>query len=352
MTPAFRRLCAAAVATFAVHVHASEQPDQLIELTPAQTAALAIEVEQASTATVIEVDTLLGRIDLPLVGTNVIASPYAGRITRIAADEGERVTAGQVLAVVSSREYADDHARLVELEAKLHVARRQSDRDRTLAAEGIIARGKAEASAATARELTASLAALRAIIKPWGQDGADATTLALTAPTAGIIVSLQAVTGERIDALAALFVLSADSRWRLNVQVPVALSARVASGAKLRIGDVTIPVTGRGLTVEEATQTVTLRGLLPADTGYLPGQQVLATLELPAPPGAIKVPRSALLRVGEEARVLKADGASYQALPVTVLGENRLFAVIDGPLVAGDSVVTAGVSALKSMLGH
>ena len=99
MTPAFRRLCAAAVATFAVHVHASEQPDQLIELTPAQTAALAIEVEQASTATVIEVDNLLGRIELPLVGTNVIASPYAGRITRIAADEGERVTAGQVLAV-------------------------------------------------------------------------------------------------------------------------------------------------------------------------------------------------------------------------------------------------------------
>lgn len=348
-----------ALLLFAAHVQAepgaapatADAPEH-VELAPAQIDSLAVVTTPATRATTIDLDGLLGRVELPPAGTRVIASPYAGRIAQVLVDEGERVDPDQLLAVVDSRDFADQRARLLELDSQIALARTQATRDELLAREGIVAQARANTSVARIRELAAQrdalAAALGAIAKP--ADGA-LMRFELRAPAAGIVVRRHVLTGERVDALAPIFVLAANTAWRVEVHVPVAVATRLGSEATLRLGTFEVPITGRGLTLDEHTQTVVVRGDLPADSGYVPGQQIIASLRLPAPVTALAVPRDALTHRGERAFVFARTETGFRALPVTVLGEGGGIAVIDGASLApGDLVASGGVSALKSLL--
>lgn len=326
-------------------------------------AAAAAAVEPASAASSVEfltaaaepadaitVDGLPGSVELPLDGTLVVASPYAGRVASILVDEGDRVAAGEVLATVVSSDWADERARLVRLAAELGVARQQAARDATLAAEGVVASSRAAASAAARRGLEAELAALRAVAGRWTPAPGEAAGFALTAPRAGVVVTRQISTGGALDALAPAFVLASGTAWRLEVRVPIALAATLPEAARLRVGDIEAQVTGRGLTLDPHTQTVMVRARLPEDSGLVPGQQVTATLAVPAPPGAVAVPRAALVRRGESVHVFVAADDDFRAVHVTLLGESGGRAVVTGELSVGAAVVVTGTSALKSRL--
>lgn len=323
---------------------------QTLELDARQVELLAVKTAPATAATTLVVDGLLGNVELPLEGTVAVASPYAGRVASVLVDEGDRVAQGQVMAVVSSRDYAQERARVVRLETEAEVARQQATRDRTLAAEGIVPAARAAASAAASRALDAELAALRAVTNRVEAVRGDAAGFALKAPQAGVVVARHIAAGEALDALASAFVLASGTAWRLEARVPVALAPRIGAGAVLRVGELEIPVAGRGLALDTHTQTVMVRGLLPPDSGYAPGQQISASLALPAPAGATGVPRAALVRSAAAARVFVAEGTRFHVVPVEVLGESGSLAVVSGALAPGAQVVVAGTSALKALL--
>jgi len=346
-------VCALAVLLVVDAARAADpQGTASVTLAAAQVSALELVTTPATPAASIDIDDLVGSVALPLADTTVVSPPYDGRIARVAVDEGERVVAGQLLAVIDSRDYASDRARLVELDSRVGVARQQAARDDLLAREGIIARSRAAASTATAHELVAARDALAATLRPIA-DATAGRTLAsfeLRAPADGVVVRRHVMIGERVAALTPAFVLAASTAWQVDVHVPVTLAPRIRPGAMLRIGSLQVPVTGRGLALDEQTQTVRIRAVLPPDSGLVPGQQIVASLQLPAPDGALQVPRSALLHDTGSARVIHAVDGTYRALPVDVLAENARVAVIAGPLAAGDAVVSTGVSALKSLL--
>jgi membrane fusion protein, heavy metal efflux system len=347
------RLCALALFAVSLSAGAGGQADAApIALAPAQATALGVSAVPILRATTLALDGLVGSVALPLVGTTVVTPPYGGRIAQVNVDEGEQVTAGQLLAVIDSRDYADDRARLTELASRASVARQQADRDRLLAREGIIATSRATASVATARELGAARDGLAATLQPLA-DASTGGTIArfeLRAPAAGVVVRRHVMTGERVDSLAPAFVLAASTAWRVEVHVPVTVMSRLGRDASLRVGDLQVPITGRGMTLDEQTQTVVVRGELPPDSGLVPGQQIVASLHLPAPAAALEVPRSALLHTGESVGVFVVEDGRYRLVPVTVLAENAHTAVIEAPIAVGAAVVGTGVSALKSLL--
>jgi len=344
-------LGAVSLAVQALSAMAASPPlPQTIELDARQAELLAVKTAPATAATALVVDGLLGNVELPLEGTIAVASQYAGRVRSVHADEGDRVAQGQVLALVSSRDYAQERARAIRLETEAGVARQQAARDRTLAAEGIVPAARAASSAAASRALDAELTALRAVTDRLEAVRGDAAGFALTAPQAGVVVARHVAAGEALEALATAFVLASGTAWRLEVRVPVALASRIGADAVLRVGEVETKVAGRGLALDTHTQTVIVRGLLPPDSGYVPGQQVSATLALPAPAGATGVPRAAVVRTAASARVFVADGTRFHAVPVEVLGESGSLAVVSGALAPGAQVVVAGTSALKALL--
>jgi cobalt-zinc-cadmium efflux system membrane fusion protein len=323
---------------------------QTIELDARQVELMALRTAPATVAAALVVDGLLGSVELPLEGTVAVASQYAGRVASVHVDEGDRVEQGQVLAVISSRDYAQERARAVRLAAEAGVARQQAARDRTLAAEGIVPASRAAASAAASQALDAELKALRAVTDRFETARGDDAGFMLKAPQAGVVVARHVAAGEALEALATAFVLASGTAWRLEVKVPVALAPQIGAGAVLRVGEVETAVAGRGLALDTHTQTVTVRGLLPPDSGYVPGQQVSATLALPAPAGAIGVPRAAIVRTGASARVFVAEGTRFRAVPVDVLGESGSLAVVSGAVAPDAQVVVAGTSALKALL--
>lgn len=323
-----------------------------LAVSAAQITALGIETSPALAAAHVVVDQLLGSIELPVDGTVIVTSPYAGRIARMAVDDGAAVQAGQVLAVVDSPAYAADRARLIELESRARLAHQQAARDRLLAREGIIATVRAAESAATAHELDAARDALAATLRPLERSAhAGAASFELHAPRAGIVVQRHVMIGAAVEASAAAFVLAASTAWRVEVHVPVALGARLGDGARLAFGAFELPIAGRGLALDEQTQTLVVRGVLPPDNGYVPGQQIVASLRLPAPAGALEVPRGALLHRGSGAQIFERTATGFRALPVTVLGETAQRVVIAAPaLMPGAAIASRGVSALKALL--
>ncbi len=321
----------------------------LIEVAQDQRTLLGIRTAPAVVAGTLDVDGLTAEVTLPVDTSAAVTAPYAGRMVRVFVDEGERVTAGQVLGSVASREFAESGVRLARARADLELARRQARRDEQLLAEGIIAASRAEASRANLRALEAEARALSGLLGSLAQDGAGQAEFALRAPLAGVVVERRVGAGEPVDALAVAFVLAADDAWRVDLRVPAAVAARLGEGDRVRVGDVTAPVGGRGVAMDPETQTVRVWARLPPGTALLPGQRIPARLELRAPPGAVRVPRAGLVWHGPVAHVYVAEPAGYREVPVELLAQSATHATVTGALAAGSAVVVSGTSALKSL---
>ena len=328
---------------------------QELGLSKTQQERLGIRVASISAAEVLEVGNLSAEVQFPIAGNAAVAAPYAGRVIRVAVDEGDAVRVGQILASVSSREYAADHALMHRRRAEAEVARRQAARDDTLLEAGVIPKSRAETSRSLATALQAELESLESAVGDFHDAGSDASGFNLRAPMTGFVVSRRIETSASIDAQEVAFVIAKDSRWRLEVDAPVAVAALLTPDARLAVGTLEIPVEGRGTTLDPATQTVKVRGTLPADSGLLPGQRVIARLRLPAPPNSLKLPRSALTHTGPRSEIFVATpteaGSTFRPVEVEVLAETEDGAVISGALKTSDKVAVSGVSALKGMGG-
>lgn len=326
-----------------------------LSVSAVQQARLGIRVAPVRVGEQLDIANLSAEVQFPIAGTAAVVAPYAGRVLRVDVDEGDAVTQGEILAAVSSRDYATDHALLHRRRAEAEVARRQAARDEALLEAGVIPQARAETSRSSAMAQQAELESLESSVGDFHVDGGDATGFKLRAPITGFVVSRRIETSASIGAQEVAFVIARDSRWRLEVDAPVAVTAQLATEARLAVGAIEVPVEGRGTTLDPATQTIKLRGTLPADSGLLPGQRTTVTLRLPAPPDSLQLPRSALSRTGARAEVFVAtpdkDGNLFRRVEVEVLAETKDFAVVAGALAADDQVAVSGVSALKGMGG-
>jgi cobalt-zinc-cadmium efflux system membrane fusion protein len=256
---------------------------------------------------------------------------------------------------VSSREYATDHALLHRKRAEAEVARRQTARDDALLEAGVIPKSRAETSRSRATSLQAELESLESAVGDFHDEGNDATGFNLRAPMPGIVVSRHLQTSASIGAQEVALVIARDTRWRLEVDVPAAVATRLTPEARLAVGTIEIAVEGRGTTLDPATQTIKARGTLPADSGLLPGQRVIARLRQPPPSNSVQLPRSALTHTGRRGEVFVAtstqSGKTFRRVDVEVLAETEDGAVVTGAISAGEEVVVSGTSALKGMGG-
>ena len=328
---------------------------QDLALSDTQMERLGIRVAATTAAKRLEVANLPAEVQIPVAGNAAVAAPYAGRVLRVEVDEGDAVRQGQILAAVSSREYATDHALLHRRRAEAELARGQAARDEALLEAGVIPKSRAETSRSRATALQAELESLESAVGAFHDEGTDATGFNLRAPMTGFVVSRHLQTSASIDAQEVAFVIARDARWRLEVDVPVAVATQLTPDARLAVDAVEIAVEGRGTTLDPATQTVKVRGTLPADSGLLPGQRVIARLRLPPPPNSVQLPRSALTHTGQRGEVFVATatkaGKMFRRVDVKVLAETEDGAVVTGALTPGDEVVVSGISALKGMGG-
>lgn len=295
-----------------------------------------------------------------------VSSPFSGRVVSIEVKPGDRVTAGQTLAWLSSADYGSAQADARKARAALELARKNAARSQDLYEHGVAAARDAEQAAAdlTAAEAEAQRAEAR--LKLFGDraDGVD-QRYRLTSPIAGTVVEKTLNPGQEVSADAGgapLFVISDPAQLWVQLDEPEAGLAAIAPGQSIAL--VTPVYPGETFTaqleqvgdfIDPQTRTLKLRGRVAnADRRLKAEMFVSATLSLPAAANPrLSVPATAVF-LHEDQQQLFVAGADhrYRLQRVkTAPGGDGSVTVIEG-LKPDEAVVTAGNLFLLQLLQH
>jgi HlyD family secretion protein len=292
-----------------------------------------------------------------------VMAKLPGTLSRVAVDIGDRVRAGQLLAVMDRREIdaqvdAADAAVNVaaagveSAEAALANATLERERADNLFEKGAIARQRldsaqtAERASKAQRELArANLAQAAAALRRAREVQRDAT---LTSPIDGVIVERNYDAGSLVSPTDKPIVAVADLRTlKLQAGVSELEAGRLRAGMPARVNVQARPgevFEGRIAAIAPEVDprnrhfTIEIRTMNPGAT-LLSGMYAVATVPLERAANAIAVPREAVTSRGERRIVLKIDRDVVSEIAVTEGVSDGTTVQIASGLAAGDVVV-------------
>ena len=328
-------------------------------LTDAQIRQLGIRLEPAQAAGAALVGTQPGVVWLPPEARVARTSPFAGTVLRVMVIQGQRVRAGEPLAVVRTAETVQFGADLARAEADLAVERAAAARLETLAREGVVAGSRADEARAALYRTEATIRENRRLLALGGATGDGTATL--RAPIAGRVaiaaIEAGATTG---GGGPAPFVIENDSALTLDLQVPERLAGRILPGMAVEIAgtDPARPTArGRilsvGASLDPATRSIPAKAALDAGSVLTPGKGIMAVVTGDAGTAggtALSVPSGAVTRMDGQDYVFVRSGARFVQRKVIVAAEAAGRTIITDGLRAGEAVATSGVAELKSLL--
>lgn len=271
-----------------------------------------------------------GRANLGFKQSGVIAS--------IRVRDGERVRAGQVLAVLDE---VDASAQVRTAKAVLDRARREAEQAERLAQEGILPRNQRD----DARNQLESCEAL------WrqAQDGLSRTRLA--SPVAGTVFQRLAEPGETVAAGTPVLVVDTTDQLVVKTGVCERDLKRLTVGQEAELlpedGGKPFPGTVQRLGASpNAADGLYLVEVVPSRRDLRSGS--LLTIRFACPgSGGINIPFSALVRRQEQDSVFVVDGKAVRERPVRVAKADGSVVVIAQGLRSDERVVAEGAFFLE-----
>ena len=258
----------------------STRQAQKAELAAQQSAAQVPAVLELAAADVLRVQTLELVQSLAIAGplrasnSAFVKARVAGELQGLVLREGDRVSAGQVVARIDATE---SQARVRQAQqqaeaarAQVDIARRSFDNNRSLVEQGFISKTALDTSAAS---LAAAEASFRA-----AQAGADLANKALEdtvlrAPMAGVVAQRLAQPGERLAVDTRILEIVDLSRLELEASLSPADSLLVQPGQEAV------------LSIEGASQTLSAKVLRVNPSAVAGSRAVLAYLAVQSNPG-------------------------------------------------------------------
>ena len=332
-----------------------------ITFTDAQREALAIETAAVEPAEEAGGHAYPAEVRVPPASQTVLAAPVDGLIERVYVAEGQTVTAGSPLVSLRSSGLVDLQRDYLKALSDHRLAAQALERDRALAAEGIIAERRLNETRRAYEQSQAQLSALRQslVLAGMGESGIDSlassqqidAALDLVAPQDGTVMALMAAAGERVQAASGLARISALDRLWLEVRLPVERLADVTVGSAVRVldADRSAEVILIGSQVAADDQTVMVRAQVDGVAGELrPGQFLRVRLAEGDTASLFRVPSAAVVRQGDGFFVFRAVDGGFDPVPVERLGQSGdVLTVRSAALSADDRVAVAGVVAIK-----
>jgi RND family efflux transporter MFP subunit len=286
-------------------------------------------------------------------------------VTRVAVDEGQRVSAGQLLFVLDPRA---DAARLAQGEAQLDQSRsqladaeRELARNRALRAQGFVSQAAVDSAQARVDVLKAAVGASQAAREAARVSLADQT---ITAPFAGRIGAIDAHLGSLVQPGMAQPMTTLVQLDPIDVRFTLPQSVVPALMAAKQAGRVPVTVTPEGVgplvgelvfidnAVDPATGTLAVKARFKNADGRLwPGAFVPVRMALGVAKQAVVLPVSAVQSGPEDQFVFMARPDGTVARQVVTLRRivtlgGRQFAVVEG-VAAGVKVVAEGGQNLR-----
>jgi membrane fusion protein (multidrug efflux system) len=281
-----------------------------------------------------------------------VSADLPGTVERILFDSGQSVRAGQVLAVMDTRQ---EQAQVATIEAQRELARLTFDRMQGLLNERVISRAEFDRATAEYRERDARM----------GEIGAVIQRKTIRAPFSGILGIRQVNLGQYLAGGDPLVMLQSLNPIYVNFGVPQQSAGQIPVGRAVRItaGDLAGvawngKVTAIDSMVDEATRNIQVQATLANPSGTLrPGMFVQTEVVLGPNQSVVALPASAISyapygdSVFVVAEMKGEDGKPYQGVrqQFVKLGPSRgdQVAVLSG-INPGDEVVTSGVFKLRN----
>lgn len=292
---------------------------------------------------------------LQAVRQSTLSAQASGRIAQLQVKAGDRVRAGQVLALIDDRVtqagVSQAQAQVAQSDAQLANAQANYGRTKDLFAKGFVSQSALDVAES---QFKAAQAGTRAAVAGQTQSQLAQGFTRLTAPYDGWVLSTQAEAGDLAMPGTPVLTVYAPQPMRAVVHVPASRQPLVAKATAIEVrlpdGRWVAPVARTALpAADPVSQTVEWQLDLAADTsaGLVPGQQVQVRF-VAGQAQRLTVPAQAVFRRGEMTAVYvartapAAQGAAAPA-PGFVLRAVRLGAA-SGADGAANYEVLAGLA--------
>ena len=294
--------------------------------------------------------------------TSGLAFAVSGTVTKVLVNQGERVTAGQVIAELDPEPFDLDisaaRAELASREAKLAEKQTDLDRQEKLFSQGWVARAALDQAQSAFDVAKADLDFARTRLDTAKRDRARSR---LEAPFDGVIAERLVEPFEEVTAGSQLFQINSEGALQVALSVPDKVVSRINIGSPVEIELADRADCGcRGVVTEVGSASgsanaVTVRAsLLEAPVGLIPGMAAEVTVRLSGGEGdrGYLVPLVALAPGDGEANsyIFRFDPGSRTVARVPVTGgtgvQGELVEIREG-VSAGDIIAAAGVSFLR-----
>jgi RND family efflux transporter MFP subunit len=268
-----------------------------------------------------------------------------GQITKILVTSGARVRQGAPLMQIDARRQqaavSSQQAELAAAEAAVSYARQQQQRDRELLAAGAISKQALEQAETALRTAEANLKALQAQVQ---QQEVQLRFFTITAPTAGIVGDVPVRVGSQVTTSTVLTTVDQNDTLEVHVSVPIERAPALKVGLPLQVWSsdggsrvATTTVSFVSPHVDDATQSVLVKGMVRNPDGALRASQYVRARIVWKTADGLVVPVTAVLRINGQFFAFVAEPAAGGALTA------KQRAITVGPIVGDNYPVLGGI---------
>jgi len=316
----------------------------------------------------------VGYIDYDQGRIAQVSSPYAGRVTGVAGEEGDTVRKGQLLFTIDSPDLLQAESNLLAADGVLTLDRKALARAKKMLAIQASAQKDVEQAMSDEQTAEANDRSARKAVLLFGKSEADVDRLLAThevdgelrvlSPFGGLVVNRSLAVGDLVQPggtptpftvadLSAVWMVAnmpEDDAAALKLHQPIAITVPALAGRTLH-GDVSYI----GGAVDPNTHTVIVRADIPnPDHRLLPQMLANAAVETAAPEHSPAVPEDGVVREGDGTMMVYVtqDGRRFEQRIVKVGKRQQGMDQILGGLKVGERVAGKGALFLDNMLAQ
>jgi cobalt-zinc-cadmium efflux system membrane fusion protein len=282
--------------------------------------------------------------------TQRVYPAFAGRVTRISADVGQTVKAGQVLAELASPEFGAAQADTSRAQADATLAKQALQRQRDLFEAGVVARKDLEQAEAEAARTQAEVARAQARTSLYGSGTGVNQQLGLRSDMVGVVVERNLNPGQEVrpDSVSTpMFVVSDPSVLWVQIDAHEADVTDLRPGARVTLQVPTLPdqkleavISAVTDQIDPTTRTIKIRATV-ANPKRLLKSEMLATVRYERKVGhSVQVPATAVFLRGNQHYVfVQSQAGVFEPRDVKVSYEGAKQVLLDEGLKPGEQVV-------------
>ena len=341
---------------------------QVIELTEEQIKEIGIELAAATEGQIDVFLNLPGEVAVNADHMAHIVPRVQGVVVEVKKKLGDTANAGEVMAVIRSRDLADAKAGYLAAIERFDLAKTIFEREEKLWKEKISSeqdyldakKGFAEANIElrSARQKLHALGFSEAFLEKLPLENEDQLThFEITAPFDGVVIDKHITLGEVIGDDAEVFVIADLSSVWVDLYVYPKDLVNIKKGQRVIISvGQTIPdaegiISYVGPVVGTDSRTAIARVVLANSTGvYRPGLFVTAKVATESIEASVMVSKSAIQNLEGRKCVFIRDDHGFEPVFVTLGQSNDAFVEVTSGLHPGQYYVTAGAFELKAKL--